>query len=350
MKLILPRRLSGDAEIRRIEMLFERLPSSIVVALIGIFLCFLVLFDGAHLTILKAWMAYMLSVLAVRVWIWYVFGKADRYSRGIHRWEWLFAAGAFLSGLGWGALFGPLYPSPTQPDAQMFVALMVVITAFTGSVFLAQSNTTFWLFSIPTLLPAIAHYAASLGRDAQWPVTAAACCIAVFIIVQRTLYLSATAHLKRSAEAESLLAEQQAIFDSSPMGIAVIDNKHVVKCNARFGELLGRSIQELTTSRIDHHFVNAAEVAQFLSNSSSAFDKGQVVQGMYRLRRADGSQFWAEMSGRRMVGGVARNVWMIADVTLRVVNDRRSQPRNPLSRDQEPQANAPAGEESPAGR
>lgn len=336
MKSILPRKLSGDAEVRRIEMLFDRLPSSVVVALISIFLCFLVLFDSARLEILKGWTAYMLSVLALRIWIWYMFGKADRQSEGIHRWEWLFAAGAFLTGLGWGALFGQLYPPATQPDDQMFVALMVVITAFTGTVFLALSNTTFWLFSLPTLLPVIAHYASGLGRDAQWPITAAACCIAVFIIVQRTLYQSATANLKRSAEAETLLAEQQAIFDSSPMGIAVIDNKQVVKCNARFGELLGRRIQELTTSRIDHHFANAAEAAQFLSNSSSAFDKGQVAQGMYRLRRADGSQFWAELSGRRMTGGVARSVWMIADVTLRVVNDRRSQPRDP-----QPQAGVP---------
>ncbi|MCK9380175.1 MAG: PAS domain S-box protein [Sulfuritalea sp.] len=341
MKPIFPRKLNGNAEVRRIEMLFDRLPSSVVVALISIFLCFLVLFDSARLEILKAWTAYMLSVLALRVWIWYMFGKADRHSETIHRWEWLFAAGAFLTGVGWGALFGHLYPPAEHPDAQMFVALMVVITAFTGTVFLALSNTTFWLFSIPTLLPAIAYYAADLGRDAQWPVTAAACCIAVFIIVQRTLYQSATANLKRSTEAESLLAEQQAIFDSSPMGIVVIDNKQVVKCNARFGELLGRRIQELTNSRIDHHFASAEEAAKFIANSSSALDKGQVVQGMYRLRRADGSQFWAELSGRRMSRGEGRTVWMIADVTLRVVNDRRSQPREPQPRDSQPEAGVP---------
>ena len=327
MKFIFPRKLSGDAEVRRIEMLFDSLPSSIVVALIGIFLCFLVLFEHTAIDILKAWTAYMLSVLAVRVWIWHMFGNADRHSDGIHGWEWLFAAGALLTGLGWGALFGPLYPPATQPDAQMFIALMVVITAFTGTVFLALSNTTFWLFIIPTLFPAVAHYAAGLGRQAQWPITAAACCIAVFIIVQRTLYQAATTSLKRNTEIESLLAEQQGIFDSSPMGIVVIDNTQVIKCNLRFGELLGRRIQEITNSRIDDHFVSAAEAAQFLANNVDAFDHGHLAQGMYRLRRADGSQFWAELSGRRMAGGVTHSVWMISDVTLRVAGERRSQPR-----------------------
>lgn len=328
MNSIFSQKLSDDAEIRRVEVLFDSLPSSIVVSLIGIFLCFLVLFDTAGMDTLKLWVAYMLSVLAVRAWFRYMFAKSDRQIEGIHRWEWLFAFGAFLTGIGWGVLFGPLYPPPTHPDAQMFVALMVVITAFTGSVFVALSNITFWLFIIPTLIPAIFHYASTLGGQAQWPVTAAACCIAVFIIVQRTLYRSSTDSLQRSTEAELLLAEQQAIFDSSPMGIAVIRGKQVIKSNARFGELLGRRIQDLTTSRVDHHFVSKDEADRFLADTAAAFEKGHLAQGMYRLRRADGTQFWAELSGRTMAGGTGDSVWMIADVTLRVANERRAHKRD----------------------
>jgi len=322
------RDLSGDAETRRVEMLFDSLPSSTVVALISVFLCFLVLFDTVDLGILKGWTAFMLSVLALRVWIWYMFGNAERQIDTVRRWEWLFAAGAFLSGIGWGALFGPLYAPPAHPDAQMFIALMVVITAFTGTVFLALSHITFWLFIGPTLLPAIAHYASSLGRDAQWPVIAAACCIAVFIIVQRRLYQSTTANLRRSTEAELLLAEQQAIFDSSPMGIAVFEGKQIVKCNTRLGEMLGRRIQELTSSHLYTHFVSTTEADQFLADSRAAFDRGQPAQGMYRLRRADGTQFWAELSGRKMWEGMSHSVWMIADVTLRVANERRTHKRD----------------------
>jgi PAS domain S-box-containing protein len=48
---------------------------------------------------------------------------------------------------------------------------------------------------------------------------------------------------------------------------------------------------------------------------------------MYRLRRADGSEFWAEFSGRKMAGGPTHSVWMIADVTLRVANEQRAQAR-----------------------
>ena len=323
MNAIFLRQLSADANVRRIELLFKRLPTSIVATLIGVFLCCIVLFDIVGIEILKGWIAYMLSVAAMRIWIWYMFGKVDRNGEGISRWEWLFAAGAFFSGIGWGALFGPVYPPPTHPDAQVFVMMLVLVTAFTGSIFLALSNITFWAFSIPTLLPALV-----LGLRVQWPLTIAACCLAVLILLQRALYHAASDDLQRSADAESLLAEQQAIFESSPMGIAVIDSNCVVKCNARLGELLGRRIAELMSSSFLDHFVSAEEADRFLVDSTSAFEKERLAQGMYRLRHADGSQFWAELSGRKMARGLTHSVWMIADVTLRVANEQRSQQCN----------------------
>lgn len=318
----------GDAEVRRVETLYERLPSGIVAALIGILLCSVVLFDTVGLETLKGWVAYMLSALALRVWIRSMFEKTDRHGGSVVRWERLFAGGALLTGLGWGALFGPLYPPSTNPDAQTFIVLSVIVIVFTAAVFLAVSNLTFWLFIAPVLLPAFAHYFFSASRTAPWALTAAIGCMAVLILVQRTLYRSATDNLQRSTEAESLLEEQQAIFESSPLGIAVIDNKQVVKCNARLGDMLGRRIQELTTASLQAHFVNAEEASQFLADRASAFDKGRLAQGMYRLRRADGSQFWAEFSGRQMATGPEQSVWMIADVTLRVANERRSQQRD----------------------
>lgn len=323
MGTALSRTLSDDAEVRRIELLYEHLPTSVVASLIGILLCFVVLFDTVGLHLLKAWAAFMLSMLAVRVWVWYMFGRADRQAAQMRRWEALFALGAFFSSLGWGALFGPLHPEADQ-DLQLFIFMLVLVVAFNGAVFLAASNVTFWLFITPIVLPAIIHYA-GLHQNPNWAAGAATGFLAVLILVQRTLYASATQNLQRSTAAESLLAEQEAIFDSSPLGIAVIENKHVIKCNARLAELLGCRLMELAGARIDDHFASAAEAGQFLVDSASAFDRGLLAQGMYRLRRADGSQFWAEFSGRKMAGGTGHGVWMIADVTLRVARDRQAQ-------------------------
>lgn len=329
MSPLLSPRLDGEAEVRRIELLFSRLPSSAVAGLIGIFLCFVILLDSVRPDLLKAWTVYMLSVYAARIAMWYMFGKAERDSGAMRRWEWTFAIGALFTGMGWAVLFGPLHPPPSHPEAQTVIVLLVIIVAFSGAVFLALSNITFWLFVLPTLVPAIAYYSAVLGRQVQWPVTAAVCCVAVLLLLQRTLHRSATDNLARSTEAETLLAEQQAIFDSSPMGIAVLTDKRIVKCNVRLAELLGRRISDLTGASILHYFANAAEAEQFLTDSASAFERGRVADGMYRLHRADGTQFWAELSGRRMAGKAGYSVWMVSDVTLRVANERRAQPRVP---------------------
>lgn len=331
MKTLFSRTLSGNAEIRRIEMLYQRLPSGAVAALIGIFLCFVVLFGTIGLETLKGWTAYMLSVWAVRIWTRHMFGKAHLESGSIHRWEWVLAGGAFLTSLGWAALLGPLYPPPTNPDAQTFIMLAVIVIVFTGAVVLAMSNIAFWLFIIPVLLPLIATNAFDVGHHAPWALTVVAGCVAVLILVQRTLYRSSIDNLKRSTEAESLLAEQQAIFESSPVGIVVIDNKQVLKCNARLAEMLGRRIQDLSTTLLHEHFVSKEEADQFFADRANAFDKGHLAQGMYRLRRADGSELWAEFSGRKMPGGPSNSVWMIADVTLRVASDRRSPQRDPVA-------------------
>ncbi len=321
--------MSDDANIRRVRMLYARFPSGAVSALVGVFLGFIVLLDSSSLDLIKAWAVYMVSVIAARTWVWYMLGNADLTAQTIRRWEWMFAFGALLSGLGWGALFGPLHPPANHPEARIMIVLLVVVVSFAGAVFLALSSPSFWLFVTAALGPAMAHYLLVLGPRLQWPITTAICCFVVLVLLQRTLHQSASINLERSTEAETLLAEQHAIFDSSPLGIAVLDEKRIVKCNMRLAELLGRRIQDLAEAALPQQFFSPNEASQFLADSAAAFDKGRVAQGMYRMCRADGTQFWAELSGRRMAGSGKHSVWMIADVTLRVANERRTRPREP---------------------
>lgn len=327
MRHLFGKPLSADANIRRIRMLYGRLPSGIVSALIGIFLCFVVLLDSVNLGLIKAWSVYMVSVVAARGWIWFMFSNADVNGATVRRWEWIFAVGALLTGLGWGALFGPLHPPATHPEARIMIVLLVIVVSFAGGVFLSLSNLSFWLFVLAALGPALTHYTTVLGRQLQWPIAAAISCIVVLVLLQRTLHRSESLNLERGTEAEILLDEQHAIFDSSPLGIAMLEDKRIIKCNIRLAELLGHRIQDLTGSALQLQFFSPSEAEQFFADSKTAFDKGKLSQGMYRLRRADGTQFWAELSGRRMAGGIQHSVWMIADVTLRVANERRSRPR-----------------------
>lgn len=307
-----------SAELRRIATLYDRLPAAVTVALLGILLTCILLFDAVPLDNLKIWVTYMLTTLAGRSWLWYRFRHAPKLAESLWRWELAFAVGALSSGIGWAALVGPLYPA-NSPALQTVIVLLLFVTAFTGAILSATSRLAYIAIVVPTLLPAVLRLTASMPTRIVPVVAGAMAIFAVFLLIQRTLYGFAKQNFARGEELELLLAEQETIFESATMGIAVLHGEHIVKCNKRLGELLGRGLRELAAAPVTSHFVSVDEAATFLADSHHEIAAQRPVQGIYRLRRADGSQFWAEFSGRSMGGNLAdHSVWLIADVTMRV--------------------------------
>ena len=145
------------------------------------------------------------------------------------------------------------------------------------------------------------------------------------IMIHRTLNKFAVLLIRRQVESESLLAEQQAIFQTTTMGIAVISSQRIVKCNQRLGQLFGRSLQDLQTLPLTALFANQSEAGEFIQESAAAFDAGKSMLSIHRMHRSDGSDFWGELSGRQMQGDeTGRSVWLIADVTMRVSRERQA--------------------------
>lgn len=309
-----------SAELRRIATLYDRLPAAVTATLIGVLLAGLFLFNAVPLDNLKIWVTYMLSTLAARTWLWYRFRQTPKLAASLWHWELAFAVGALSSGLGWAALVGPLYPA-NAPTLQTVMVLFLFITAFTGAVLSATSRLAYIAIVAPTLIPAVLRLTTGMPARVLPLAVGVVALFAVFLIVQRTLHGFAKQNFARGEELELLLAEQEAIFESATMGIAVLRGEHIVKSNKRLGELLGRGLQELAAAPVTSHFVSVDEAATFLADSHHEIAAQRPVQGIYRLRRADGSQFWAEFSGRSMGGNLAdHSVWLIADVTMRVAN------------------------------
>lgn len=312
-----PKQLDTKLELQRMQTLFERLPAGVTSVMIGVFLVFLFLFPVTRDDLLKAWAAYMLTTLALRGWVWHMFRNTPDEGIVVPRWEWAFAGGMFLTGLGWAALNGPLYPS--QPSLQTFVLLMSVITAFAGAVYASVSSIAFWFFVIPTLGSAIVRILASVTGSLYGPLVGAVGCLVILVFIHRILRRFALEHIQRRLQAEMLLAEQQAIFQAAPLGIVVISDKQIVKSNQRLGELFSLRLQELQAHGLHQLFADAAEAAKFANESHAALEANKTWAGVYRMRRADGSEFWAELSGRAMhEDGLHRSVWTVADVSLRV--------------------------------
>ncbi|MBU0750915.1 MAG: PAS domain S-box protein [Gammaproteobacteria bacterium] len=301
--------------VERIDHVFAHIPTLIASALVGVFLVFVFLYEIVGDRVIMAWVTFMLSTLAARGWLWQAHRSAAPTAGSARRWEYANAFFAFLMGLGWGALGGPLFPQHDM-GATHFVMLLTAAVAFTAAVHNSLSPLSFAAVLIPTLLP----IGIRLAMEARSPVDGATLSVlmvfGVILMLQRSQYRIVMDNLRRRVESETLLEEQEAIFQSASQGIAVVSGGHIAKCNHRLGEMLGRRLQDLYALGFAEHFIDKTEFDRTIHDSQLAFGHGRNYHAIARLCRVDGSEFWAELSARRMHGeDESRSVWIIADVT-----------------------------------
>ena len=131
------------------------------------------------------------------------------------------------------------------------------------------------------------------------------------------LYDDVTQERQQQAELNAALLENQAILDSAALGLALLKDQHVQRCNPQLetmfgyapGSMLGMSVRAWYPSEEDFDWVTQQLYPQMIEG-------GSVTHEM-RLRRVDGSIFWARMSGRRLRAGspiTESTLWLLDDI------------------------------------
>ncbi len=110
--------------------------------------------------------------------------------------------------------------------------------------------------------------------------------------------------------------EQEATFQTSILGISVVRERQLVRCNRRFEELFGCEPGEMIGHTTRQWYVSDADFAAV----GAAYDELRAGRGHQReqlLRRKDGSVFWGRLSGRAFEPErpEAGCVWMLEDTT-----------------------------------
>lgn len=122
---------------------------------------------------------------------------------------------------------------------------------------------------------------------------------------------------ERTAELAAITREQLSIFESAGVGIVVLRNRMIVRCNCKMEELTGFSQAALIgmSTRAwyedDHAYERAAlEVYAQLA-------RGETHQRSQQITRKDGSRFWARLSLRAIDEGnpLAGAVGIIEDIS-----------------------------------
>ena len=174
------------------------------------------------------------------------------------KWENYFCLASALVGAGWGLALMLIGHTPTSLQ-ELTVTFLISSIAMGLPPSLAPSPKAFTSFILPILAPMVAMLL-TFGGGLN---TSTALLMLVFATVLLGLYLSnhfalietlAYGHentllLKKLRVAEksltAALAEQQLIFDTAAVGIAFVSNDKVIKCNRRFAEILGYTMDEI---------------------------------------------------------------------------------------------------------
>jgi diguanylate cyclase (GGDEF)-like protein/PAS domain S-box-containing protein len=136
---------------------------------------------------------------------------------------------------------------------------------------------------------------------------------AVWFIEDRTV-------LKRDEESlRNALLENQAILENAVLGIAVVENGRAVHCNAKMEELFRYPPGGLDGVPVKDLYADSASWMAARRETARDFLAGRVNTSEHEVMRADGTRFWARLSGRLfdLQQREGRSVWLVDDVTAR---------------------------------
>lgn len=103
---------------------------------------------------------------------------------------------------------------------------------------------------------------------------------------------------QRTAELAAITREQLSIFESAGLGIVVLRNRVIVRCNGKMAELTGFNQAELIGRSTRGWYQDEASYQQAAKEVYAQLARGETHHRSQQLQRKDGSLFWARLSLR----------------------------------------------------
>ncbi len=227
-----------------------------------------------------------------------------------------------FNGAAWACLH--LVTLPPQPGAeQIFILLALGAISLAAAGALTPSRVAFYGFVIPAGL-VLAFSLGLAGPSALarggWAMMGL---LMVLVGIHELFHRSLVATLGKRFESDALAQEQQIIFDTASEAIAFIRDDRVVKCNRRFGELMGAPIEDLVGQHVRSWFPSEDESRTAARQAQAAIEAGGTYRATLELRRMDGGAFWCELSGSAIDPARSERgtVWLGRDITAQLATE-----------------------------
>lgn len=111
-------------------------------------------------------------------------------------------------------------------------------------------------------------------------------------------FVDISARKRADSELHRALAEQQAIFDASSAGIALVRDMKLVRANRRMAELFGYPGDTLTGLPLRALFAAEMDWVQSFVHAGGELGEGRSFQQEVRFARRDGAELWCLLQGR----------------------------------------------------
>jgi len=128
---------------------------------------------------------------------------------------------------------------------------------------------------------------------------------------------------RRRAETETvhLLSEQRAMLENEVVGIFKTRDRRITWANPAIERMFGFAIGESIGMETRCFYSNDEMYAALGALAYAALDKGRSFRTQAPLRRRDGSELWADVSGAVMDRATGETIWCMLDIT----EERRAQ-------------------------
>ncbi|MCX7164699.1 MAG: PAS domain S-box protein, partial [Rhodocyclales bacterium] len=130
-----------------------------------------------------------------------------------------------------------------------------------------------------------------------------------------------TERKQRDDRIKELLQEQRLIFDNAHVGIMLLQNRKVFKCNQRIADMFGfASPAELEGKSTEIFYCSAEQFKSYGEEGYSQLAENGFANFETEMRRQDGTRIWVIQTGRPLdTGSVldASSIWVYTDITAR---------------------------------
>lgn len=129
-----------------------------------------------------------------------------------------------------------------------------------------------------------------------------------------------TARKQIEERLRNAVEEFEAIFENSLVGTLLLKHGRIIaKVNARFAEMFGYPAEDLIgrSTRLLH--LSEENYREFEEKYASTLNSQEVMKIEYPYRRADGSIFWCQLSGKALDPDLPESgvLWIVDDITDR---------------------------------